>query len=220
MEEGGGEYQLKTADETENNQIRLNNNNNNKKEATAGGGSAVLNIQCDINNGKFTVGCKKDKSEVYIPFSFIHKYFEVSTLTRNSYEKCIARETVVVSEAVLIAMKFKSMFGFRCMEKLATKGTSSSGCIATRKFTSLQRSMIRGGCLRTLKIIMWSLVNGSNVSALPMASPCTNFHVIFPLKRKMLNPVLFEYRGSNFNPMGPEWIFLPNSNRSVWSESL
>ena len=34
-------------------------------------------IDCHIN-GDYSIGCRKEGDEVYIPFSFIHKYFEVS----------------------------------------------------------------------------------------------------------------------------------------------
>lgn len=33
-------------------------------------------IDCDIN-GEYMIGCKKEGDEVYVPFSFLHKYFEV-----------------------------------------------------------------------------------------------------------------------------------------------
>lgn len=33
-------------------------------------------IDCVIN-GDYTIGCRKEGDEVYIPFSFIHKYFEI-----------------------------------------------------------------------------------------------------------------------------------------------
>lgn len=33
-------------------------------------------IDCDIN-GEYVIGCKKEGTEIYIPFSFLHKYFEV-----------------------------------------------------------------------------------------------------------------------------------------------
>lgn len=33
-------------------------------------------IDCDIN-GEYEIGCRKEGDEVYIPFSFLHKYFEV-----------------------------------------------------------------------------------------------------------------------------------------------
>ncbi|XP_066998204.1 D-glucuronyl C5-epimerase [Anabrus simplex] len=33
-------------------------------------------IDCNIN-GEFTVSCRKEGGEVYLPFSFLHKYFEV-----------------------------------------------------------------------------------------------------------------------------------------------
>lgn len=34
-------------------------------------------IDCYINN-EFTVNCRKEGDEVYLPFSFLHRYFEVS----------------------------------------------------------------------------------------------------------------------------------------------
>lgn len=34
-------------------------------------------IDCYINGG-YSVGCRKEGDEVYVPFSFIHKYFEVN----------------------------------------------------------------------------------------------------------------------------------------------
>lgn len=33
-------------------------------------------IDCLIN-GDYTIGCRKEGDEVYLPFSFLHKYFEV-----------------------------------------------------------------------------------------------------------------------------------------------
>ncbi|XP_050310282.1 D-glucuronyl C5-epimerase B [Anthonomus grandis grandis] len=33
-------------------------------------------IDCDIN-GQYVIGCKKEGSEVYLPFSFLHRYFEI-----------------------------------------------------------------------------------------------------------------------------------------------
>lgn len=33
-------------------------------------------IDCDIN-GEYMIGCRKEGDEVYVPFSFLHKYFEV-----------------------------------------------------------------------------------------------------------------------------------------------
>lgn len=36
----------------------------------------LKDIDCQIN-GDFTVGCKRDREEVYVPFSFLHKYYEV-----------------------------------------------------------------------------------------------------------------------------------------------
>lgn len=37
---------------------------------------AVEDIECIINN-QYTIGCKKNADEVYLPFSFLNKYFEV-----------------------------------------------------------------------------------------------------------------------------------------------
>lgn len=39
--------------------------------------SGYQEIDCHIN-GDYSIGCRKEGDEVYIPFSFIHKYFEVS----------------------------------------------------------------------------------------------------------------------------------------------
>ncbi|KAB0795343.1 hypothetical protein PPYR_12182 [Photinus pyralis] len=33
-------------------------------------------IDCDIN-GEYSIGCRREGDEVYLPFSFLHKYFEV-----------------------------------------------------------------------------------------------------------------------------------------------
>ncbi|CAH0555986.1 unnamed protein product [Brassicogethes aeneus] len=33
-------------------------------------------IECDIN-GEYVIGCRKEGDEVYLPFSFLHKYFEI-----------------------------------------------------------------------------------------------------------------------------------------------
>lgn len=33
-------------------------------------------IDCDIN-GEYVIGCRKEGDEVYVPFSFLHRYFEV-----------------------------------------------------------------------------------------------------------------------------------------------
>lgn len=38
--------------------------------------SGLEEIDCHIN-GEYTVSCRREADEVYIPFSFIHKYFEV-----------------------------------------------------------------------------------------------------------------------------------------------
>ncbi|XP_024891361.1 D-glucuronyl C5-epimerase B isoform X1 [Temnothorax curvispinosus] len=38
--------------------------------------SGYQEIDCHIN-GDYSVGCRKEGDEVYIPFSFIHKYFEI-----------------------------------------------------------------------------------------------------------------------------------------------
>lgn len=47
------------------------------RKKAIGGQSDVTDITCNINNGKYKIECKKDASEVYIPFNFIHKYFEI-----------------------------------------------------------------------------------------------------------------------------------------------
>ncbi|XP_014255745.1 D-glucuronyl C5-epimerase B [Cimex lectularius] len=39
-------------------------------------GSGLEEIECHIN-GEYSVPCRKEGDEVYLPFSFIHKYFEV-----------------------------------------------------------------------------------------------------------------------------------------------
>lgn len=36
-------------------------------------------IDCFINGGN-SIGCRKEGEEIYIPFSFIHKYFEVGDM--------------------------------------------------------------------------------------------------------------------------------------------
>lgn len=33
-------------------------------------------IDCDIN-GEYVIGCRKEGDEVYVPFSFLHRYFEI-----------------------------------------------------------------------------------------------------------------------------------------------
>jgi len=56
-------------------QIKDKNSNNGLTRLKT---SELDDIVCDINNGKYKIGCKKDSlSEVYIPFSFIQKYFEI-----------------------------------------------------------------------------------------------------------------------------------------------
>jgi hypothetical protein len=44
-------------------------------------------IDCHIN-GDYSIGCRKEGDEVYVPFSFIHKYFEVSQLSRSIMTSC------------------------------------------------------------------------------------------------------------------------------------
>lgn len=45
-------------------------------------------IDCDIN-GEYVVGCHKEGDEVFVPFSFLHRYFEVygKLTTFDGYEK-------------------------------------------------------------------------------------------------------------------------------------
>ncbi|WAR14505.1 GLCE-like protein [Mya arenaria] len=42
----------------------------------AGGGSSMHEITCEINH-EYSVQCRREENEVYMPFSFIKKYFEV-----------------------------------------------------------------------------------------------------------------------------------------------
>ncbi|XP_069683353.1 D-glucuronyl C5-epimerase B [Periplaneta americana] len=45
-------------------------------------------IDCHIN-GEYSVGCRKEGGEIYVPFSFLHKYFEVygKLATYDGYER-------------------------------------------------------------------------------------------------------------------------------------
>ncbi|XP_063233030.1 D-glucuronyl C5-epimerase B [Bacillus rossius redtenbacheri] len=45
-------------------------------------------IECHIN-GEFSIGCRKEGNEIYLPFSFLHKYFEVygKLATYDGYER-------------------------------------------------------------------------------------------------------------------------------------
>lgn len=49
-------------------------------EAAERGGSSDIQgyeeIDCHIN-GEYSIGCRKEGGEIYLPFSFLHKYFEV-----------------------------------------------------------------------------------------------------------------------------------------------
>ncbi|KAI5711010.1 hypothetical protein M8J76_012821 [Diaphorina citri] len=56
-----------------------------KKSEQGSNSNEVKDIDCHIN-GDYTVGCKREGEEVYVPFSFIHKYFEVSGKLVNSQE--------------------------------------------------------------------------------------------------------------------------------------
>lgn len=33
-------------------------------------------IECTIN-GEYSIGCRREDGEVFVPFSFLHKYYEV-----------------------------------------------------------------------------------------------------------------------------------------------
>jgi hypothetical protein len=50
------------------------------------GGSSDLQgyeeIDCHIN-GEYSIGCRKEGGEIYLPFSFLHKYFEVCYVQIN-----------------------------------------------------------------------------------------------------------------------------------------
>lgn len=41
------------------------------------GAGASGDIDCTIN-GEYSVACRREDGEVFVPFSFLHKYFEVS----------------------------------------------------------------------------------------------------------------------------------------------
>lgn len=45
-------------------------------------------LDCNIN-GEYTIGCRREGEEVYLPFSFLHKYFEVygKLATYDGYER-------------------------------------------------------------------------------------------------------------------------------------
>lgn len=46
--------------------------------------SGYQEIDCHIN-GDYSIGCRKEGDEVYVPFSFIHKYFEVCFVDYHIY---------------------------------------------------------------------------------------------------------------------------------------
>ncbi|XP_075237680.1 D-glucuronyl C5-epimerase isoform X2 [Lycorma delicatula] len=55
------------------------------------GGSELQSFEeldCNIN-GEYTIGCRREGEEVYLPFSFLHKYFEVygKLATYDGYER-------------------------------------------------------------------------------------------------------------------------------------
>lgn len=45
-------------------------------------------IDCNVN-GEYTVGCRKEGGEIYLPFSFVRKYFDVygKLATYDGYER-------------------------------------------------------------------------------------------------------------------------------------
>ena len=49
------------------------------------GGVPYEELECLIN-GDYTVNCRKEGSEVYLPFSFLQSYFEVS---EGFKDKCV-----------------------------------------------------------------------------------------------------------------------------------
>lgn len=61
-------------------------------EAVERGGTSDLQgyeeIDCHIN-GEYSIGCRKEGGEIYLPFSFLHKYFEVygKLATYDGYER-------------------------------------------------------------------------------------------------------------------------------------
>lgn len=42
-------------------------------------------LDCNIN-GEYTVGCRREGEEVYFPFSFLHKYFEVQFTVAYTFQ--------------------------------------------------------------------------------------------------------------------------------------
>lgn len=42
-------------------------------------------LDCNIN-GEYTIGCRREGEEVYLPFSFLHKYFEVESTFGFAYK--------------------------------------------------------------------------------------------------------------------------------------
>ena len=79
------------------------------------GGGDTKNLACVINN-RSTIGCRRNEDEVYIPFSFIHSYFEVSlSMIRCPLTPCSPLVEICVFELILYLLPHKGKKQF--MEK-------------------------------------------------------------------------------------------------------
>lgn len=60
--------------------VKIGSNTNREENAIAPilKTSDVRDISCDINNGRYVIPCKASGHDVFIPFSFIEKEFEIS----------------------------------------------------------------------------------------------------------------------------------------------
>ncbi|KAG8291443.1 D-glucuronyl C5-epimerase [Homalodisca vitripennis] len=59
-----------------------------QNEHSGNEGQGFEELDCNIN-GEYTIGCRREGEEVYLPFSFLHKYFEVygKLATYDGYER-------------------------------------------------------------------------------------------------------------------------------------
>jgi len=64
-----------------------------KSKGSSGSSSTLDGIQCDVNSGKYLIDCKQSADEVYIPFSFLRKYYEVKCQLQQLYICWVVRES-------------------------------------------------------------------------------------------------------------------------------
>lgn len=102
-------------------------------------------IDCDIN-GEYIIGCRKEGGEVYLPFSFLHKYFEV-------YGKLATYDGLERYDIYILG------------EQVLTRVSGLSGPIATARSTTQNRNTIRRACSCTSRITTSKYANESNASA-------------------------------------------------------